>query len=238
MRSSTGNGGVSASLSTPGAAAAPGTSRVGSASLTVPSGRCRTFPVTRTTYSLRTRWTSAPTSSPGSTTTCRMPATSRTSRNTTPPWSRRPSTHPQTTTSRSMSVVRRSPARSVRIIAWCHLHLGVRSLEVALESFLQPARDPLARPFELFVRLHVAHTHRTVLRFTRAEQHREPSARAVGDLHLRLERTTVVGAFGPHAVFAQLGDQQRDLGRVVEPVDHEHVGRGFGAGDDALGRAR
>ena len=67
-------------------------SPVGSAGLTVPSGRVRTAPVTRTTYSLRRSW--AP-----STTHCTMPVRSRTSMKARcSPCSRRRATQPHTAT--------------------------------------------------------------------------------------------------------------------------------------------
>jgi hypothetical protein len=143
MRSSTRNGGVSDSLSTSGTVARPRPRPVGSVSLTVPLG-----PVADPALGAHDVLVAAaaeacvPTSWSGSTTTCTMPATSRTSRNTTPPWSRRLSTHPHTTTSRSMSVLRRSPARSVRII-------GVRPLpRVVPATIPRPvgAVRPPARP--------------------------------------------------------------------------------------------
>jgi hypothetical protein len=56
MASSIGNGGVSAAESTSIEVAASSTAPVASLSFTIPSGRARTVPVTRSTHSERTRW--------------------------------------------------------------------------------------------------------------------------------------------------------------------------------------
>ena len=205
-------------------------------SLTVPSGRWRTRPDDPHDVLVAHPVHVGADVLPGSTTTCTMPATSRTSRNTTPPWSRRPSTQPQTATSRSMSVLRRSPARSVRIIAGCPLSGRAQS---SLAS-TQPAGDQLSRHLDLLARPHVLHAHRAVARpracrGSTAKRAPDP----VGRLHLCLDGPAAVGAVGAHAVLPQLGDEQRHLGGVAPmPSTTNTSAAAAVTGQDVFGRRR
>ena len=109
MRSSTENGGGSASLSTSTVQSPISTSPVPRPGLTVPSGRARTVPVTAMTHSLRT-------SVAWSITHCTMPVLSRRSTKARcSPCSRRRATHPHSRTVVPMSAVRRTPHRCVRM---------------------------------------------------------------------------------------------------------------------------
>ena len=112
MPSSTGNGGVSARESTSRAVAASSTCPVGIAAFAMPSGRTRTSPSTRTTYSLRRPCACG--RSAGSATTCTTPLASRRSTNTTPPWSRREATQPPSATRSPACEGRSVPAPCVR----------------------------------------------------------------------------------------------------------------------------
>ncbi len=218
MRSSTGNGGVSASLSTSSVAAATSISPVGSVSLTVPSGRWRTVPVTRTTYSLRTRCTSAPTPSPPLVIGAGVD-------------------HHLQDAGDVAHVEEHDPAvvtAAVDPSADDDLPVDVGGPEIAgaigahhrwvsspvrgivsSRSCNQPATScrgtstcsPVCMSF-------TATAPRSGLLL--AEHDRVAGAGLVGGVHLLAERAPAVRALGAHAVLAELGDQQRDLGRVLD----------------------
>src|SRR3954453_10110703 len=109
-RASIGNGGGSAALSTSTVQSPTSTSPVARLGLTVPSGRARTVPEMRTTYSLRR--SAAP-----STTHCTSPVWSRRSTKARcSPCSRRRATQPHSCTAWPMSARRSAPQYLVRMV--------------------------------------------------------------------------------------------------------------------------
>ena len=136
VRSSIGNGGVSARPAPRGRSAATSTSPVASAGFGMPSGRARTVPVTRDDVLRRAAsWAAACASgaSSGWNTTCTTPSRSRRSMKVTPPWSRRCATHPHSVTSLA-GVVGAQLAAGVACASWSRMRRHPSSDPPVVES--------------------------------------------------------------------------------------------------------
>ena len=194
--------------------------------MTVPSGRWRTTPVIRTTYSLRT-------STSLSTTHWMMPEWSRRSTNARcSPCSRRRPTQPQTLTVWPMFDGRRLPHRSVRIEVGCGAVVAAsfmlcrhrESVPVGLwmsEKVIKSS--PVDRDL-VGVGAQRLHDDGAGGEFVVADDHGVVRAAAVGELHLRLHRAVVVAAVGGEPGVAECGGEHGRLA-AADHVDDERVER-------------